>query len=96
MKKELLADKDIRPILAKQTYISAANHYELGNEEMKNLVRDIEQAVLQTPEVQNLIATLVESNALLTACAHERRPWAEIQDQLRMNREALIAVGGAP
>lgn len=75
----------------------------LTDEEIKDLLfkhrfdmdfaRAIEQAVLQSPQVQFLLTALEESNSLLVACAHEKRPWGEIEAQLGMNRDALINMG---
>lgn len=57
---------------------------------MRKAARWAERAVLKSPKVQALLEALEESNSLLVACAHEKRPWREIEDQLRMNRDALI------
>ena len=59
----------------------------------RDFARAIEQAVLNSPQVQFLLTALEESNSLLVACAHEKRPWSEIEAQLGMNRDALTDMG---
>lgn len=74
-----------------------ARHYVCREDDMEvidlNFAKAVEQEVLASPQVQALLDALEESNSLLVACAHEKRPWREIESQLGMNRDALIEMG---